>query len=83
MLEDIQRKQGEMEIQLQQLIVSKRQDQLAMEGLDRKLLKERLKKSLKKQEKKSGIMEIEYYGCLDYVFGICAEDQRMGKTGSR
>jgi hypothetical protein len=48
------------------------------EGRDRKRLKERLQKAAIKESKvfpKSGLLE--------YVFGICAGDQRMGKEGSR
>jgi hypothetical protein len=47
-------------------------------GRDRKRLKERLKKAAMKESR-----ALQKVGFLEYVFGICAGDQRMGKEGSR
>jgi hypothetical protein len=82
MLQDIQKKQLEMEKQIKQLTDNAKGDTAATEGFDRKLMKERLKKSLDKQTSKVD-KAIERSGCLDYVFGIRKHDQRMGKQGSR
>jgi hypothetical protein len=47
-------------------------------GRDRKRLKERLKRAAMKDS-----IALQRVGFLEYVFGICAGDQRMGKEGSR
>jgi hypothetical protein len=49
---------------------------------DRKRLKERFKEALEKQ-KHTRIKEIEEEGNLEYFFGICKPNGRLGKQGSR
>ena len=49
---------------------------------DCKRLKERLKKSLRLQGKNFS-SESESVTWLEYIFGICDPDQRVGKIGSR
>jgi hypothetical protein len=51
---------------------------------DRKRLKEKLKLALER-DKRRRIRQIvpEHAKWLEYVFGICKADQRLGKRGSR
>jgi hypothetical protein len=51
---------------------------------DRKRLKERLKQALKKEQKKSLRKPgAEKKSWVEYIFGICKADGRIGKKGSR
>jgi hypothetical protein len=51
---------------------------------DRKRLKERLKQALKKEQKKALRKPgAEKKPWLEYIFGICKADGRIGKKGSR
>ena len=49
---------------------------------DRKRMKERLKEALN-SHKKNFKSEVEQPGLLEYAFGICKPDGRIGKHGSR
>jgi len=97
-LADVQSKQGRMEQHLlgiqDQLSDVQRKQAVANQGpgheqdsgsapsadagRDRKRLKERLKKAVL-----SGATASQTVGWLEYAFGICAGDRRMGKNGSR
>jgi hypothetical protein len=52
------------------------------DGMDRKRLKERLKKSISKVTKHSDTAPTRT-DWMEYFFGICLADQRLGKEGSR
>jgi hypothetical protein len=49
---------------------------------DRKRLKERLKEALDSQHKKRHA-NVEKESWMEYIFGICKPDGRLGKKGSR
>jgi hypothetical protein len=50
---------------------------------DRKRIKERLKEAMDKSNKPKFKSEVEQMGLIEYVFGICKPDGRVGKHGSR
>ncbi len=50
---------------------------------DRKRLKERLKEALEVEQKKRPSNHIEKEPWMEYIFGICKPDGRVGKRGSR
>ncbi len=53
------------------------------DSMDRKRLKERLKRSMSKQVNKLSARTLTPMGWMEYIFGICSADQRVGKEGSR
>ncbi len=53
------------------------------EGLDRKRLKERFKKALKLDSDPLANIPKAPSAWMEFIFGIGAPDQRMGKEGSR
>jgi hypothetical protein len=50
---------------------------------DRKRLKERLKEALEVEKKKRPLHLGEKESWMEYIFGICKPDGRVGKRGSR
>jgi hypothetical protein len=50
---------------------------------DRKRLKERLKEALDENKRTRPDYEVEKEDWLEYIFGICRPDGRIGKEGSR
>jgi hypothetical protein len=50
---------------------------------DRKRLKEKLKEALEEEQKERLLKQNEGESWMEYIFGICKPDGRMGKTGSR
>ncbi len=52
-------------------------------GEDRKRLKERLKEAIKTENSKSSVLVHEREEWMEYLFGICKQDGRVGKPGSR
>ena len=50
---------------------------------DRKRLKERLKEALEVEENKRSLNFNEKESWMEYIFGICKPDGRIGKRGSR
>ena len=54
------------------------------DDLDRRRLKEKLKEALEEENKNSKQNKLkEYELWMEYIFGICKPDGRVGKTGSR
>ena len=55
------------------------------DGEDRKRLKEKLKEAMKTENVKGSahILEPEPEPWMEYIFGICKPDGRIGKPGSR
>jgi hypothetical protein len=84
-LQEVRRNQQRMQEKLSSLAVSPKQGEVdaenkenqAAEARDRKRFKERLKKEAFKA------MHMEAPSWLEYLFGICQGDKRMGKDGSR
>ena len=52
-------------------------------GEDRKRLKERLKEAIKTEKLKSSGLVHDREEWMEYLFGICEPDGRVGKPGSR
>ena len=50
---------------------------------DRKRLKEKLKEALKNDKKHPRRTDVEKEPWMEYIFGICKSDGRVGKKGSR
>jgi exonuclease VII large subunit len=50
---------------------------------DRKRLKEKLKEALESEERDHASYDHEKESWMEYIFGICKADGRMGKRGSR
>ncbi len=50
---------------------------------DRKRLKERLKEAMEVEQKKRPLNHGEKESWMEYIFGICKPDGRVGKRGSR
>jgi hypothetical protein len=50
---------------------------------DRKRLKEKLKEALEIEAKNSRVLSDEKEPWMEYIFGICERDGRVGKRGSR
>jgi hypothetical protein len=53
------------------------------DGMDQKRLKERLKKSISQEQNKHSDTAPTRTDWVEYVFGICSANQRLGKEGSR
>ena len=53
------------------------------DGLDRKKLKERLKKSISKEMNKNSNTAPKHTDWMEYLFGICSANRRLGKEGSK
>jgi hypothetical protein len=94
---DMQERLGGLEQLLKQLIAEQKaslaegklstsfdsKDNKADEKVDRTRLKERLRKSMSLQINVHSANEKRRIFWLDYIFGICAPDQRAGIEGSR
>jgi hypothetical protein len=68
--------------------VDSRQADIEEESKERKRLKERLKEAMMIQQRKSNATRVLMRAArerdwLEVIFGICAEDARLGKEGSR
>ncbi len=62
---------------------NKMENKLADDAEDSKRLKERLKEALDENKRAKLFSQSEKKGWLEYFFGICQPDGRVGKEGSR